>query len=250
MIKISKLTKVYSGGHKAVDNIDLEVKKGEIFGFLGPNGAGKTTTIKVLTGILTPTYGEIMVNGIDVNKNAVEAKKQIGYVADEALIMDKLTGVEYLNFIADIFEVEKSIKINRLKNLLKHFKLEKAVKDPISSYSHGMKQKISLIATLMHNPQLWILDEPIIGLDAESAFILKKMMRKHAENGNTVFFSTHVMEIAEKTCDRLAIINQGKILFSGNVKDLQNEKGNKSLESIFLEVTKSEHENYDFSYLD
>jgi ABC-2 type transport system ATP-binding protein len=250
MIKIKNVSKIYSGGLKAVDDISFEVKKGEIFGFLGPNGAGKTTTIKMICGLLKKTSGEIIIDNIDVSKNPIEAKKKIGYVADEALLMEKLTGAEYINFIADIFEVPKETKMKRAEKLLKHFKMVDSVKSPISSYSHGMKQKIALIGALIHNPDLWVLDEPIVGLDPESAFILKKMMKNHVENEKTVFFSTHVMEVAEKLCDRLAIISKGKILFIGTVEELRKQKGDSSLEKIFLEVTNSESEKIDFSYLD
>ncbi|PWJ89321.1 ABC transporter ATP-binding protein [Oceanotoga sp. DSM 15011] len=250
MIKIKNLEKTYNNNFKAVKNMNLEVKKGEIFGFLGPNGAGKTTTIKMITGIIQPSSGEIFVNGLNIKKDPLKIKQSIGYVSDEPLLMEKLKGIEYIKFICDMFEVPPLERENRLEKLLKHFKLGEAINNPISSYSHGMKQKLSLISTLIHNPDLWILDEPIVGLDPESAFILKKMMKNHTQNNKTVFFSTHIMEIAEKVCDRIAIINKGEIIFMGTIEQLKENKGNESLEDLFLEVTESESEKIDFSYLD
>jgi len=174
----------------------------------------------------------------------------MGYVADEPLVMEKITGVQYLNLISDVFLVPPKTRAERASKLLQNFKLSDAVKDPVSTYSHGMRQKLSLVAALMHNPDLWILDEPIVGLDPESAFILKQMMRNHVKAGNTVFFSTHVMEVAEKICDRIGIINKGKLEFVGTVDQLRKLSGRGSLEELFLEVTGSETENGDFSYLD
>ena len=250
MIEIRQLTKIYSGSVKAVDGVSMTVKRGEIFGFLGPNGAGKTTTIKMIVGLLKPTEGQIMIEDIDVASSPVEAKLKMGYVADEPLVMEKITGVQYLNLICDVFKIPPSVRIERAERLLQNFKLSDAVKDPVSTYSHGMRQKLSLIAALIHNPDLWILDEPIVGLDPESAFILKQMMRNHVKAGNTVFFSTHVMEVAERICDRIGIINKGKLEFVGTVKELRDLRGQGSLEQLFLEVTGSETENGDFSYLD
>jgi ABC-2 type transport system ATP-binding protein len=250
MIEIKNLTKVYSGSVKAVDGLSLSVRKGEIFGFLGPNGAGKTTTIKMIVGLLKPTEGTINIENIDIVSSPVKAKMKMGYVADEPLVMEKITGVQYLNLISDVFQLPPEVRIDRATRLLRNFKLADAVKDPISTYSHGMRQKLSLIAALIHNPDLWILDEPIVGLDPESAFILKQMMRNHAKTGNTVFFSTHVMEVAERICDRIGIINKGKLEFVGTVEELRTLRGQGSLEQLFLEVTGSETENGDFSYLD
>ncbi|PXF34735.1 3-dehydroquinate dehydratase [Mesotoga sp. SC_NapDC2] len=250
MIEIRNLTKIYSGSVKAVDDVSLTVKEGEIFGFLGPNGAGKTTTIKMIVGLLQPTSGSIHIDDIDVLTSPVEAKMKMGYVADEPLVMEKITGVQYLNLISDVFLVPPKTRAERASKLLQNFKLSDAVKDPVSTYSHGMRQKLSLVAALIHNPNLWILDEPIVGLDPESAFILKQMMRNHVKAGNTVFFSTHVMEVAEKICDRIGIINKGKLEFAGTVDQLRKLSGRGSLEELFLEVTGSETENGDFSYLD
>ena len=250
MIEIRNLTKIYSGSVKAVDDVSLTVKEGEIFGFLGPNGAGKTTTIKMIVGLLQPTSGSIHIDNIDVLTSPVEAKMKMGYVADEPLVMEKITGIQYLNMISDVFLVPPKTRAERASKLLQNFKLSDAIKDPVSTYSHGMRQKLSLVAALIHNPDLWILDEPIVGLDPESAFILKQMMRNHVKAGNTVFFSTHVMEVAERICDRIAIINKGKLEFVGTVEELRKLRGQGSLEELFLEVTGSETENGDFAYLD
>ncbi|MCD6103854.1 MAG: ABC transporter ATP-binding protein [Thermotogaceae bacterium] len=250
MIELVNVTKVYAGSVKAVDDVSLTIEPGQIFGFLGPNGAGKTTTIKMMVGLLRPTKGSIKVNGYDVIKDSTKAKASIGYVADEPLVMEKLTGAEYLKFVADVFRVSEELRRKRIPRLLDHFKLKDAVNDLVASYSHGMRQKLSLIAALLHNPSVWILDEPIVGLDPESAYILKQMMRTHADSGNIVFFSTHVMEIAEKICDRIGIISKGRLRFVGTVSELREARGQGTLEELFLEVTGSGTEKIDFSYLD
>jgi ABC-2 type transport system ATP-binding protein len=250
MLKIDSVTKNFKKAVNAVDTLSLSVRKGEIFGFLGPNGAGKTTTIKMIVGLLKPTAGSITVGGYDTQKKPVQAKLKIGYVPDEPVLMEKIKGIEYLDFIADIYEISLEKRRERIPRLAKTFKIDGALNDIVSGYSHGMKQKLALTAALLHNPELWILDEPLTGLDPESAFLLKKMMRNHVENGNTVFFSTHLMEIAEKVCDRIGIIHQGKLLFTGTVEELKRSKGEATLEKVFLEVTGSEAEQMDFSYLD
>src|SRR6056297_1781183 len=201
MISIHDFSKSYSKGTFAVKKINLEIKDGEVFGFLGPNGAGKSTTIKSIVGLLNPSNGRILVNGYDITKESVKAKYQMGYVPDEAVLMAKIKGIEYLNFIADMYQVSSQLRRERIDKLSKAFKLTTALAKTIDSYSHGMRQKLSLIAALLHNPGVWILDEPIVGLDPESAFILKKMMKAHSQKGKSVFFSTHVMEIVEKICD-------------------------------------------------
>ncbi|HEW92434.1 MAG TPA: ABC transporter ATP-binding protein [Thermotogaceae bacterium] len=239
MIKLTNVTKIYAKDTLAVDNLTLEVRDGEIFGFLGPNGAGKTTTIKMIVGLLKPTKGSIKINNIDINYEPEKAKKMIGYVADEPLVMEKLRGIDYLKFIADVFEVPYASRMKRIKDLLEDFKLVNSIMDPVSTYSHGMKQKLMLIAALLHEPDVWVLDEPIVGLDPESSYILKKLMRKHANSGKTVFFSTHVMEIAEKLCDRIGIIDKGKLLYIGTIEELRKLKGSESLEELFLELTGS-----------
>jgi len=241
MITIQNVSKTYGKNKvKALDNINLEVRDGEIFGFLGPNGAGKTTTIKLITGILNMDEGSILVNGIDVKKNPIEAKKQIGYVPDNPEIFNRLTGLEYLNFIGDVFEMDSRKRAEKIMELAEEFEIKSALKESISSYSHGMKQKLVLIGALMHNPPVWILDEPMVGLDPKSAFTLKKMMRQHADSGKTVFFSTHVMEVAEKVCDRIGIIKGGRIIFVGTVEELKERKNDESLENIFLELIENE----------
>lgn len=240
MIEIKGVSKTYAKGKKkAVDDISLDIRNGEIFGFLGPNGAGKTTTIKMMTGILLPDAGSIEINGIDIVKNPVEAKKNIGFVPDNPEIFNRLTGIEYLNFIADVYEVSEEERHKNIAQMGEEFKIKDALPSSINSYSHGMKQKLVLMGALLHNPPVWILDEPMVGLDPESAFELKNMMRRHTDAGNSVFFSTHVMEVAEKLCDRIGIIKAGKIIFTGTIDELRNlRKEDESLENLFLELIK------------
>lgn len=241
MIEIKNVTKVYGGKVKAVDNLSLTLKPGEIFGFLGPNGAGKTTTIKMLTGITEPDSGEIHMNGIELSKDPLRYKNQFGFVPDSPDIFLRLRGIEYLNFMGDIYQVDSSVRKERIENLARRFEMETALNDSISSYSHGMRQKIILMGALVHNPSLWILDEPMTGLDPKSSFYLKEMMREHADKGNVVFFSTHVLEVAEKICDRVGIINKGKLMFCGTMKELRAMVSeNEGLEQIFLEMTSDE----------
>jgi ABC-type multidrug transport system, ATPase component len=241
MIELTNVTKSYNGKTKAVDNLNLIIPNGEIFGFLGPNGAGKTTTIKMITGIINPVSGSISINGINIRKEAIKAKKQFGFVPDNPDMFLRLTGIEYLNFMADIYDVGSTERINVIKKLSEKFEMSNALKDQIQSYSHGMRQKIVIMGALIHNPSIWILDEPMTGLDPKSSHILKEMMREHANKGKTVFFSTHILEVAEKICDRFAIINKGKILFLGTFKELKEQfEEDKSLENIFLEMTGDE----------
>ncbi len=242
MLKLKNLSKTYSKGQiKAVDNITLEVKPGEIFGFLGPNGAGKTTTIKMIVGLLKPDEGNVYIDGIDVWENPLEAKKKISYVPDTPEVYDKLKGIEYLNFIADIYGIPKDIRQERIEKYLDIFELKNAIGNIIGSYSHGMKQKLVLISALIHEPELFILDEPMVGLDPKSSFNLKEIMRQRCKEGKTVFFSTHVLEVAEKLCDRIAIINKGKIIALGTMDELRSAAEDKeSLEKIFLELTDDE----------
>jgi ABC-2 type transport system ATP-binding protein len=242
MLRIAGASKSYGSGVKAVDGLNLEVRPREIFGFLGPNGAGKTTTIKMIVGALTPDEGTIVVNGRDIAKDPIEAKRQIGFVPDEAQIWEKLTGVEYLNFMGDVYRVPGEERERRIIPLLETFEMAGAVKDPIGSYSRGMRQKICLIGSLMHRPPLWILDEPMMGLDPRSSFLLKELMRSHADQGGAVFFSTHVMEIAERLCDRVGIIHKGKLIAVGTVDEIKSlfaQEGDKSLEEVFLKVTEA-----------
>ncbi len=236
MIEIRNVSKTYGGSVKAVDDITLTVEPGCIYGFLGPNGAGKTTTIKLITGIIRPDGGTITVDGCDIGKDAVGAKKKIGFVPDDPNAFLRLKGIEYLKFMADIYDVPQTDRANGIRDLAARFDMSKALDDKIQSYSHGMRQKIVIIGALIHQPKVWILDEPMTGLDPKSSFELKKMMREHADKGNTVFFSTHVLDVAEKVCDKLAVINEGKILFAGDMTDLK-KSSSASLEKMFLEMT-------------
>lgn len=241
MINIENVTKTYNGTYSAVNNLNLQIRDGEIFGLLGPNGAGKTTTIKMITGIIAPTVGNITINGLDINKDSLKAKEQFGYVPDSPDMFLRLTGIEYLNFMSDVYGVKKDIREDRIKELAKRFEMENALGDKIQSYSHGMRQKIIIMGVLVHNPKVWILDGPLTGLDPKSAFILKEMMREHADASNTVLFSTHVLEVAEKVCDRVAIINKGHVIFVGTLEEMRNKfKSSESLEEMFLEITENE----------
>ena len=237
MLSIQNVSKTYSKGKvKAVDNISLSVKKGEIFGFLGPNGAGKTTTIKMITGILPIDNGKISISGFDIEKEPIKAKMNMGFVPDTHDIYERLKGIEYLNFIADVYEVPSDIRKERIDKYLDMFEMKKAAGQPIKSYSHGMKQKIIVTGALLHQPPLWIMDEPLTGLDPKSSHLLKEEMNSHCTNGNTVFFSTHVLEVAEKICHRIGIINKGKIIAVGTIDELRQSQ-DASLESIFLSLT-------------
>ncbi|HHY35905.1 MAG TPA: ABC transporter ATP-binding protein [Firmicutes bacterium] len=242
MLKLIKVSKSYEPGRRAVDGVTLEVKPGEIFGFLGPNGAGKTTTIKMVVGILRPDEGSIEINGIDLLKDPIRAKKEMGYVPDESNLWEKITGAEYLNFVADVYGVPGPERVSRARELLELFEMTGAVSDPIGSYSRGMRQKIATIGSLLHRPKLWILDEPMMGLDPRSSYLMKGMMRAHADQGGSVFFSTHVLEVAERLCDRVGIIHQGKLRVVGTVDEIKAlfaKKEDDTLEEIFLKVTEA-----------
>ena len=237
MIKIQNVSKSYKKGTKVIENIDLEIKNGEIFGFIGQNGAGKTTTIKMMTGILEIDEGDIFIDGKSITKEPIEAKKNLGLVPDSPDIFLKFKGIEYLNFIADCYKVSKEERLKKIEELAKEFGIYDELENKMESYSHGMRQKLVIIGVLLHNPKNWILDEPITGLDPKSSFDLKTLMKDHAANGNTVFFSTHILEIAEKLCDRIAIINIGKIVFVGTLEELRKKYGEEnSLEEIFLKI--------------
>ena len=238
MVTIDKVTKIYNRKFKAVDELSIEIKDGEIFGILGPNGSGKTTTLKMMTGSLSISEGNIKINGYDITQNALEAKMEFGFVPDSPDIFLKLSGIEYLQFLATIYKLDKSYAKERIEILADKFGMKEDLLSKIETYSHGMRQKIIIMGALIHNPKVWILDEPMTGLDPKSAHNLKEMMREHADNGNCVIFSTHVLDVAEKVCDSIAIIKEGKLLFTGELKDLKKEvKNNKSLEEIFLEMT-------------
>ena len=236
MIELSGITKIYGGKVKALDNITLSVPDGCIYGFLGPNGAGKTTAIKLITGIIKPDSGSVLVNGLPAM--TIESKKNIGFVPDDPNVFLRLKGIEYLGFLADMYDVAGIERESRIKELSERFGMVKALGDKIQSYSHGMRQKIVIMGALLHQPKVWILDEPMTGLDPKSSFELKKMMREHAEKGFTVFFSTHVLDVAEKVCDKLAVINEGRILFAGDMADLK-KNSSESLEKTFLEMTEN-----------
>ena len=240
MIEIKNVSKTYNNNIKAIDNLNLKINYGEIVGFIGLNGAGKTTAIKMMTGILQPDIGTIKINGYDIVKDSLKAKQIIGYIADSPDMFLKLTGMEFINFIANIYKVPLDVRKKRIKEFGERFGLSDVLDKPMQSYSHGMRQKIMVVAALVHDPDVWILDEPLIGLDPTSAFELKKMMREHADKGNSVFFSTHVLEVAEKLCDKIAIIDKGKVVFIGTLKELKDKYDKKDLEELFMEVIKHE----------
>lgn len=240
MIKFENVTKTYNKTVRAVDDISFEVKGGEIVGFIGPNGSGKTTTMKLLTGIIRPDSGKITVNGFNIRKDPIKAKESIGYIADSPDMFLRLKGTEFLELIADIYHVPDEERRTRVEKLAETFGLTDALSSPLISYSHGMRQKMMVIAALMHEPPVWILDEPMVGLDPKSAFELKQLMRDHAKAGNAVFFSTHVLEVAEKLCDRVIIIKKGKMLYNGTLEELEKQNKNSSLENIFLELTEDQ----------
>ncbi|MDE5601121.1 MAG: ABC transporter ATP-binding protein [Clostridia bacterium] len=240
MIQISNLTKTYAGSSKpSVDNLSLEVYDGEIFGFIGPNGAGKSTTIKCMTSIISFNEGSIVIDGISLKESPNEVKKLIGYVSDDHVLYEGLTGIEYINFICDVFNVPSAEREQRLHRLLEMFSLEEAVKNQISSYSHGMKQKLNIIGALIHEPKVWILDEPMTGLDPKSAYNLKLLMREHADKGNCVFFSSHVLEVVEKLCDRIGIIDDGQLITTCTISALKERNRDSSLEELFLKLTEN-----------
>lgn len=241
MLTIQNLCKTYKGQQSpAVDGLSLEVKDGEIMAFLGPNGAGKSTAIKCLTGILPFDTGSINVCGFDLKSHPIQAKSNIGFVPDNHVVYENLTGIDYLNFICDIYRVPSADRKRRTQELAEMLEISSALGKQINTYSHGMKQKISIIAALVHSPKLWVLDEPMTGLDPKSAHVLKELMRKHCQEGNSVFFSSHVLEVVEKLCDRLAIINKGKLIEVMSMDDLKTRRDDVSLEEFFLSVTGGE----------
>lgn len=241
MIQIRNISKTYGAGTTAVSDMSLDIEDGKIVGFIGPNGAGKTTTIKLITGILKQDQGSVVINGFDTMKEPLKAKKEIGFVSDDADVFLRLKGIEYLNFLADIYGVTKEERQERIRDMALRLEMESALKDKIQSYSHGMRQKIVVMGALLHNPNIWILDEPLTGLDPKSSYVLKEMMREHVKQGKSVFFSTHVLEVAEKLCDEVAIVAKGKVLFTGTMEELkEKQKKDGSLEALFLEMTKNE----------
>ena len=232
MLKIEHLTKTY-GDKKAVDDLSLHIKPGEIYGFIGHNGAGKTTTIKSCCGILSFDGGEIYVDGTSIKTNSIECKSKIAYIPDNPDLYEFMTGIQYLNFVADIFGVSAEDRQSRIHKYADAFEITKDLAQPVSAYSHGMKQKLAIISALIHNPKLVIMDEPFVGLDPKASHLLKGYMRDICDNGGAIFFSTHVLEVAEKLCDKVAIIKGGKLIKSGSMEEV---KGDDSLEDVFLEL--------------
>lgn len=232
MLRIENLTKKY-GEHKAVDDLSLHISPGEIYGFIGHNGAGKTTTLKSVVGILQFDEGEIYVNGTSVKDDPLKCKKELAYIPDNPDIYEFMTGIKYLNFVGDIFGVGASDRQEKIRKYADMFELTADLAQPISAYSHGMKQKLAIISAWIHSPKLIIMDEPFVGLDPKAAHLLKGMMREVCNNGGAIFFSTHVLEVAEKLCDKIAIIKEGKLIRSGKMEEV---KGDDSLEEVFLEL--------------
>lgn len=235
MITFEHVNKSF-GAKKAVDNLNLTIGDGKVFGFIGPNGAGKTTTIKMLTGILRPDSGTVRLNGIDISQSPMEAKRSFGYVPDTFDMYERLTGMEYLRFMGDIYGVDARRRKEHIDRYLSLFELQDAASQQIRGYSHGMKQKLAITGALMHEPSIWILDEPMVGLDPQSVFILKEEMRRHADGGRTVFFSTHVLDVAERLCDEIGIIKQGRLIANGTLEELRGGEQDSTLEELFLEL--------------
>ena len=234
MLEINNLAKTYKGGKKAVDGISMKVETGDIFGFIGPNGAGKTTTIKAVTGILEFESGEILIDGMSVKKEPIACKKITAYIPDNPDIYEFMTGIAFINFVGDIYQVEKGVREERVKKYADLFEMTANLGDRISSYSHGMRQKIAIIAALIHSPKLLVLDEPFVGLDPNASYILKNIMRDMCAQGCAIFFSTHILEVAEKVCNKVASIREGKLDACG---PLEQVKGDESLEQVFLELS-------------
>ncbi|MBE6103295.1 MAG: ABC transporter ATP-binding protein [Erysipelotrichaceae bacterium] len=232
MLKIEHLTKKY-GAKVAVDDLSLEIKPGEIYGFIGHNGAGKTTTIRCACGLLDFDEGEITINGRSIREDPLACKMDFAYIPDNPVLFDFLSGIDYLNFIGDVYKVEKSVREERIRRYSDTFEITSNLAQPISSYSHGMKQKLAIVAAMLHEPKLFVLDEPFVGLDPIAAFQFKSMMRELCDKGGAVFFSTHVLDVAEKLCDKIAIIKNGKLIKAGTMDEV---KGDVSLEETFLEL--------------
>lgn len=241
MLKIEHLTKIY-GEKKAVDDLSLHIKPGEIYGFIGHNGAGKTTTIKSCCGILKFDSGEIHIDGVSIKDNPIECKSKLAYIPDNPDLYDYMSGIKFLNFICDIFGIASDVRMERIHKYADLFGLTNDLAQPVSSYSHGMKQKLAVISALVHEPKLIIMDEPFVGLDPVAAHNLKQTMREFCDNGGAIFFSTHVLEVAEKLCDKVAIIKGGKLIVSGTMEEV---KGNTSLEDVFLELEENSEDKND-----
>lgn len=237
MLEIRNFSKTYKGGKRAVNQLNLTVEAGDIYGFIGHNGAGKSTTIKAVVGVLDFEEGEIFIDGKNIRENPVECKKSIAYIPDNPDLYEHLTGIEYLNFVGDIFDVPSAQRKDRIQTYGDMLEITNALGDVISSYSHGMKQKVAIISALIHNPRLMILDEPFVGLDPKATHSLKTIMHNMCENGSAIFFSTHVLDVAEKLCNKIAIIKAGNLMVSGDTAALTQDE---SLESLFLEVIENE----------
>ncbi len=238
MLKIEGLTKKY-GDKVAVDNLTLDIEPGVIYAFIGHNGAGKTTTLKACMGILAPDLGNIYINGMSVCENPIECKKITAYIPDNPDLYDFLSGIKYLNFVADVYGVDADTRERIISELSEKFDIKRDLGEKIGAYSHGMKQKLAIISAWLHSPKLIIMDEPFVGLDPVASHTLKEMMREHCERGGSIFFSTHVLDVAEKLCDKVAIIKAGKLVVSGNMDDV---RGDSSLESVFLELEEGEND--------
>ena len=234
MITFANVTKSY-GEKKAVNDLSMTIEDGKVFGFIGPNGAGKTTTIKLMTGIIAPDAGSVLMDGMDITKDPIAVKRAFGFVPDTFDMYERLTGREYLRFMGDIYCVPKAQRTAHIEKYLQLFSLEDAYDQQLRSYSHGMKQKLAIIGALMHEPSIWILDEPMVGLDPQSVYLLKEEMRAHADKGHSVFFSTHVLDVAERLCDEIGIIKQGQLIAMGTLEQLRGE-GDSTLEELFLEL--------------
>ncbi len=238
MLKIEHLTKTYPGGKVGVSDLTLEVKAGEIYGFIGHNGAGKTTTIKAVVGLHSFEQGTITIDGVSVTAEPIRAKSITAYIPDNPELYDNLTGMQFLTFVADVFRVPKNVRKERIEKYATTLEIRDALNNQIASYSHGMKQKLAIIAAFLHEPKLLVMDEPFVGLDPKAAFAVKSMMREFCDRGSAIFFSTHVLEVAEKLCDKIAIIKGGRLIAAGTMEEV---KGNASLEEVFLEVTEEAH---------
>ena len=240
MLQITNLVKIYDNNKRAVDGASLTIENGEIFGFVGPNGAGKTTAIKCIMGLINFNEGSILFDGIDIKKNPIEFKKKVVYIPDNPDLYESLTGIQFLNFVADIYDISKKERNDEIKKYAEMFSLTSVLGNLISSYSHGMKQKLALISAFIRHPKLLILDEPFVGLDPEASLLVRNLMKNLCDEGGAVFFSTHVLEVAEKICDHVAIIKNGKILASGKMDEVI---GNQSLEDVFFEIAAKKEES-------
>ena len=233
MIEIKNVTKIYNNVKKAIDDVSFDVKDGEIFAFIGHNGAGKTTMIKSIVGILNFEKGDILINNYSIKKDPIKCKMALAYVPDNPDLYENMKAIDFINFICDMYDISESVREENIKKYSKMFEMDGKLGDDISSFSHGMKQKVALIAALSHDPKVLIMDEPFVGLDPKAVYDMKELMKKMAKEGKTVFFSTHILDVAEKLCDRVAIIKKGKIVKIGKMKDIM---GDESLEQVFLEL--------------